>query len=127
MDLNSLVPVSFYKTHFLPSKVKSEIFGKGKAPATSLDLDPEEEEELFGHDPLEQSLSSTKIDKLLEVLEETRREAPEEKTVVFSQFTGFLDLIEGFIRQKDFKFVRVSKRMWFERSVVSIHSFLIVV
>jgi SNF2 family DNA or RNA helicase len=52
-------------------------------------------------------ISSTKIDKLMEVLMETRRTHPDDKTIVFSQFLGMLDLIEVPLKRNGFGFVRV--------------------
>ncbi|RUS14642.1 hypothetical protein BC938DRAFT_477288 [Jimgerdemannia flammicorona] len=50
--------------------------------------------------------SSTKIAKLLEVLEDTRARFPGQKTIVFSQFTSMLDLLEEPLKTADFKFCR---------------------
>ena len=55
----------------------------------------------------EEWISSTKIDKLMEVLKDTRRTHPNDKTIVFSQFLGMLDLIEVPLRRNGFRFVRV--------------------
>ena len=51
--------------------------------------------------------SSAKIRKLLEiVLGIEKRSGQKEKTIVFSQFTSFLNLIEPFLRAAGIKFVR---------------------
>jgi len=52
-------------------------------------------------------ITSAKIDKLCEILENIRREDPAEKAIVFSQFTGFLDLIHHALEERNFKFGRV--------------------
>ncbi|PWN33612.1 uncharacterized protein FA14DRAFT_161375 [Meira miltonrushii] len=49
--------------------------------------------------------SSTKIRTMLRLLN-TIREEGDEKTIVFSQFTSFLDLVEPFLREEGHKFVR---------------------
>lgn len=49
--------------------------------------------------------SSTKIRTMLRLLDTIRKEG-EEKTIVFSQFTSFLDLVEPFLREEGHKFVR---------------------
>ncbi|CEO98810.1 hypothetical protein PBRA_006924 [Plasmodiophora brassicae] len=51
-------------------------------------------------------LESTKINKLISILEATRKTDPKEKTIVFSQFTSFLDLIEPKLAERGFTFVR---------------------
>lgn len=51
-------------------------------------------------------LESTKINKLISILEATRKTDPKEKTIVFSQFTSFLDLIEPKLAERGFNFVR---------------------
>jgi SNF2 family DNA or RNA helicase len=51
--------------------------------------------------------SSSKIRKLLELLHGVEeRSGKKEKTIVFSQFTSFLNLIEPFLRAKGINFVR---------------------
>ena len=51
--------------------------------------------------------TSTKIDKMLEILKQSRKEAKDEKTVIFSQFTSFLDLLEEPLKEHGFKFLRL--------------------
>ncbi|KAI8979895.1 SNF2 family N-terminal domain-containing protein [Pilobolus umbonatus] len=55
--------------------------------------------------------SSTKVNKLMEILENTRRSKPGEKTIVFSQFTSMLDLLEGPLRENKFRFCRYDGSM----------------
>lgn len=52
--------------------------------------------------------SSTKISRLLELLDEIKCEDAEtpKKTIVFSQFTSFLNLIEPFIKKAGYGFTR---------------------
>ncbi|ORY95501.1 SNF2 family N-terminal domain-domain-containing protein [Syncephalastrum racemosum] len=49
--------------------------------------------------------ASTKIDKLVELLHQYRSEG--RKTVVFSQFTSFLDIIEIAMQREQFKYTRL--------------------
>ncbi|KAI9498457.1 SNF2 family N-terminal domain-containing protein [Zychaea mexicana] len=56
--------------------------------------------------------SSSKIDKMLEILHETRRQTKNgDKTIVFSQFTAFLDIMETPLRENEFKYVRFDGSM----------------
>lgn len=58
-------------------------------------------------DDLSPLSSSAKIRKLLEVLEKIDNDSEgDDKTIVFSQFTKFLDIIEKFLRKAGRKFVR---------------------
>ncbi|KAI9720962.1 MAG: DNA helicase rad5 [Chrysothrix sp. TS-e1954] len=50
---------------------------------------------------------SAKITALLRHLTSKRRSSPTSKSVVFSQFTSFLDLIEPFLRSAKFSFLRL--------------------
>lgn len=55
--------------------------------------------------------SSAKIRKLLEiVLDIEKRSGQKEKTIVFSQFTSFLNLIEPFLKTEGIRFVRCECR-----------------
>ena len=50
---------------------------------------------------------SAKIRKILKILEDIEdRSGGAEKTIIFSQFTSMLDVIQPFLRHKGFKFVR---------------------
>jgi len=53
-------------------------------------------------------VSSAKVDKCLEILRDTE---PEVKTIVFSQFTTLLDLLEIPIRQEEWGFMRYDGSM----------------
>ncbi|KAG9022469.1 hypothetical protein FRB95_014735 [Tulasnella sp. JGI-2019a] len=56
--------------------------------------------------------SSTKIRKLLELLKRIDAESEsKDKTIVFSQFTGFLDIIQKFLKIEGFKFIRYDGSM----------------
>ncbi|ORZ01384.1 SNF2 family N-terminal domain-domain-containing protein [Syncephalastrum racemosum] len=51
-------------------------------------------------------VTSTKVSQVLRILADTRRRAPGEKTIVFSQFTSMLDLLEDPLRKCGFQYVR---------------------
>lgn len=56
--------------------------------------------------------SSAKIRKLLEILEQIDRDSEgTDKTIVFSQFTSFLDIIQKFLDKDGFKYIRC-KSTW---------------
>lgn len=51
--------------------------------------------------------SSAKIRKTLDLLRGVaKRSGNVEKTIIFSQFTSFLDLLEPFVKQEKFNYVR---------------------
>ncbi|KAF8635554.1 hypothetical protein AX15_000207 [Amanita polypyramis BW_CC] len=54
--------------------------------------------------------SSAKIRKILEILRDVQERGPE-KTIIFSQFTSMLDLIEPFLRSEGIKYVRYDGSM----------------
>lgn len=56
-------------------------------------------------------LSSTKIDRMIDRLNRVRQEEPDAKTIVFSQFTGMLDLLEGPLRSAGYKLSRYDGSM----------------
>lgn len=49
---------------------------------------------------------SAKIRTLLDLLSRIRSGGKGEKTIVFSQFTSFIDLVEPFLKREGFSFVR---------------------
>ncbi|OZJ06532.1 hypothetical protein BZG36_00582 [Bifiguratus adelaidae] len=55
--------------------------------------------------------SSTKLDALIKELEATRKTSRSTKSVVFSQFTSFLDLVETALERNNFSFVRLDGTM----------------
>ncbi|CAO3660491.1 unnamed protein product [Rhizopus microsporus] len=57
-------------------------------------------------------ISSAKIDKMLEILEQTAQETNnQDKTIIFSQFTGMLDIIEKPLKEKGYRFLRYDGSM----------------
>ncbi|KAI7897119.1 SNF2 family N-terminal domain-containing protein [Mucor mucedo] len=65
--------------------------------------------------------TSTKIRKLMEILMETRDKNPGEKTIVFSQFTSMLDLVEGPLRRNGFAVCRYDGSMSSQLREKSLH------
>ncbi|SJX66547.1 related to ULS1-ubiquitin ligase for SUMO conjugates [Sporisorium reilianum f. sp. reilianum] len=57
------------------------------------------------------SFASTKIRKMLSLLSKIRAADPTEKTIVFSQFTSFLNLVEPQLTRHHFKYVRYDGSM----------------
>ncbi len=63
------------------------------------------------HDLFAASTGSTKIRKMLSLLTSIRAADAREKTIVFSQFTSFLDLVEPHLSQRGFGYVRYDGSM----------------
>lgn len=55
--------------------------------------------------------SSSKIDALMAILNASRKKSKVNKTVIFSQWTSFLDVIEPHLEDQGFKFVRMDGKM----------------
>ncbi|KAJ3023474.1 hypothetical protein HKX48_002901 [Thoreauomyces humboldtii] len=118
VSIDQVVSTAYYKKVHAPKPTSPENSKdiKGKGPAFDEDEgehDPEIDQiiEDIAKDPVEQDLPSTKIVKLIEILEETRRTHPGEKTIVFSQFIGMLDLVEKALTKRRFRFVRYDGSM----------------
>lgn len=56
-------------------------------------------------------LGSTKVRILLRLLDEIKVTNSEEKTIVFSQFTSFLDLAEGYLKRDGYSYTRYDGSM----------------
>ncbi|WFD33295.1 ABC-type xenobiotic transporter [Malassezia cuniculi] len=67
-------------------------------------------EEKHGIDWARPGAMSTKVSRLVQLLEDVLKR-PDEKVIVFSQFTRFLDLIEPFLRQRGINYVRYDGSM----------------
>ncbi|KAJ3185546.1 hypothetical protein HDU87_000169 [Geranomyces variabilis] len=116
LNLGEGVPVAAYKAAYRPDEVREAsaepVDRKGKGPARDEPEKEEEDEKLDPDDILNDldmpryTTSSTKIERLLTVLEETRQQNPREKTIVFSQFRTMLDLCADALHRRKFKFVR---------------------
>ncbi|ORY91570.1 SNF2 family N-terminal domain-domain-containing protein [Leucosporidium creatinivorum] len=67
--------------------------------------------------------SSTKLDALVDSLNAAREKDPDLKAVVFSQFTGFLDLIERVMNRERFSYVRLDGAMSQKARQKVVHKF----
>ncbi|KAJ3047620.1 hypothetical protein HK097_011360 [Rhizophlyctis rosea] len=56
-------------------------------------------------------VSSAKIDKMMSILSEVNKEAPDEKVIIFSQFTSMLDIVELPLAAGGHKFCRYDGSM----------------
>ena len=56
-------------------------------------------------------ISSTKIEALLNILKASRKKSPGTKTVLFSQWTSFLDIVQARLAAEDFTFCRLDGTM----------------
>ncbi|KAI8072588.1 SNF2 family N-terminal domain-containing protein [Gongronella butleri] len=56
-------------------------------------------------------MPSSKINKMIEILSDTRKHAPDQKTIIYSQFTSMLDLLEQPLADNGFKFCRYDGAM----------------
>ncbi|KAG4306347.1 hypothetical protein PORY_000335 [Pneumocystis oryctolagi] len=64
-------------------------------------------------------ISSSKLDALLRHLSELKKSNPYAKSIVFSQFTSFLNLVEVYMKRDNFEFLRLDGGMTMkERSIV---------
>ncbi|XP_059849322.1 helicase-like transcription factor isoform X1 [Hypanus sabinus] len=68
-------------------------------------------------------VSSSKVDALMHSLIELRKQDPTVKSLVVSQFTAFLTLIETPLRQEGFTFTRLDGSMPQKRRIIAIESF----
>ncbi|KND01339.1 uncharacterized protein SPPG_03151 [Spizellomyces punctatus DAOM BR117] len=70
-------------------------------------------------------VASAKVDKMMSILDDIRERDPEGKTIVFSQFTSMLDIVEIPLRKKGYGFCRYDGSMpnpERERSIESIRN-----
>ncbi|KAG2235394.1 hypothetical protein INT48_005744 [Thamnidium elegans] len=73
---------------------------------------------------VQEFISSAKIDKMMELLEQTEREADgKDKTIVFSQFTGLLDLVETPLKEKGMAYLRYDGSMDIRRRAEAVNQF----
>ncbi|KAJ3187887.1 hypothetical protein HDU85_006280 [Gaertneriomyces sp. JEL0708] len=120
VDMSQLIPLADFERQFLASssqreegasgldskdEMKSGPMDSAKA-SQSLEYHPDPEEIQTGG-----FISSTKIDRMMALLETVRLNNPGEKTIVFSQFTSMLDLCEVPLRRRGFNFVRYDGKM----------------
>jgi DNA repair protein RAD5 len=73
--------------------------------------------------PIQQTAGSVKVDALLQRLQETKGTQPNIKSVVFSQFTSFLDLIGKALKKHRLKFVRLDGSMSLKERALVLEKF----
>lgn len=71
---------------------------------------PPTQEQLLDKHSLETSRSS-KVVALLQILEASRKQDPTAKTIIFSQWTSFLSLIEPHLQANNYRFTRIDGSM----------------
>lgn len=70
-----------------------------------------------------ESKKSSKLETLLNALVAIRDKDPSTKSLVVSQFTSFLDIVEDALKKQDFQFVRLDGRMAQEARARAIETF----
>jgi SNF2 family DNA or RNA helicase len=111
------------------SKDKGTIKGKLKLPVTLAQL---KKESLRNNAAKKKYLkrlrknweSSAKIDKTIELLTNIRAADPTEKTLVFSQFTSLLDLLEVPLSERKFKYQRYDGSMRMDDRAEAVNQFM---
>ena len=98
----------------LPSAEKSLV-----SPAAE-DATPQEDD---GDSFAKMGESSSKLDAMLHILQATREKDPAVKTIVFSQFTKFLDVIQVHLQKHNFEFVRLDGSMTPAKRDVALDTF----
>ncbi|KAK4520816.1 uncharacterized protein ATC70_006696 [Mucor velutinosus] len=99
-----------------------EVFIKVHAPHLLEEVNEDAEEEEEGRiakekeqealQRVQEYVSSAKIDKMIEILDTTASETGgQDKTIVFSQFTGFLDLMHRPLNDRGYKYLRYDGSM----------------
>ncbi|KAJ3204512.1 hypothetical protein HDU67_009457, partial [Dinochytrium kinnereticum] len=110
LDLNTLISIKDFKakydTSFKATSSSSDTVEEGlftsSQQSEKMDLD-------------DQWVSSTKIDRMVEILEAIRSKRSSDKVIVFSQFRQMLDLCEHPLRKRKFGFVRYDGSMTAEQ------------
>ncbi|KAG4303180.1 hypothetical protein PCK1_000518 [Pneumocystis canis] len=69
------------------------------------------------------SISSSKLDALIKHLSKLKMSNPHAKSVVFSQFTSFLDLVEIYMKRDDFEFLRLDGGMTMKDRLIVLEKF----
>ena len=64
-----------------------------------------------GYDDIAIEVSSTKVNACLSELARIRRNTPEDKTIIVSQFTSFLSIIQPLLTEQGYKWTRLDGTM----------------
>ena len=74
---------------------------------------------------LSKFIVSTKMKKMYDILEETKENSGnKDKTIIFSQWTSCLDLLDHYLREKDYCFVRYQGDMSRKERDLAVKSFM---
>ncbi|KAG1047584.1 hypothetical protein G6F43_009972 [Rhizopus delemar] len=109
--------------------VDIESFLKVHAPdllteAEQADEEEQEQEMIESDEATTEITSSAKIDKLLEILDETARESDnQDKTIIFTQFTTMLDLLERPLQGKGHRYLRYDGSMDIKQRANTVNMF----
>ena len=76
---------------------KAELGGESALSAASTDIDPES--------------SSSKVEAMFKILRSTEKSKPGTKTIIFSQWTRFLDIVQAKLETENFIFSRIDGTM----------------
>jgi SNF2 family DNA or RNA helicase len=106
---DQLLSMTALKNYFDPPKDERE-----NEPAN------EEDDDFMEEKPLE---PSTKILRLIEILRQTKEEAPDDKTIVFCSFTSMLDLVGKELGRSGFRFKRLDGTMGIKDRAAAVHDF----
>ncbi|KAI7904060.1 SNF2 family N-terminal domain-containing protein [Cokeromyces recurvatus] len=109
------------------SAIPVEVFVKVHAPhllkEAEDDLD-EEAEEKKAEAKVKEFISSAKIDKMLQILDQTATNTNgEDKTIIFSQFTAFLDLLDKPLKDRGHKYLRYDGSMDIKHRAETVNKF----
>lgn len=91
----------------------SDLFAAPSVVETTDAIKPEMQQESF----------SAKIKALVELLLQARENEPSVKSVVFSQFSGMLNLVEVALEEAGFKFVRIDGSMTLKKREAALRAF----
>ncbi|KAF2128031.1 hypothetical protein P153DRAFT_376928 [Dothidotthia symphoricarpi CBS 119687] len=128
VDADDAVPAPKRKT-----KARGKGKGKGKAPAKpKMTLAQLKKESLRNKAAKKKYLRrlqktwvpSAKTEKTLELLDQINRNDPTEKTLIFSQFTSFLDLLEVPLAQKKIHYQRYDGSMNMDERAEAVNQFM---
>ncbi|EIE90943.1 hypothetical protein RO3G_15654 [Rhizopus delemar RA 99-880] len=101
-----------------------ESFLKVHAPDLMEEVEAEAETEARNRQRVAEMLSSAKIDKMLEILDETAHETDrQDKTIVFSQFTSMLSMLEKPLKNRGHKYLRYDGSMDVRQRAETVNKF----
>lgn len=88
------------------------------------EVEAEAETEARNRQRVAEMLSSAKIDKMLEILDETAHETDrQDKTIVFSQFTSMLSMLEKPLKNRGHKYLRYDGSMDVRQRAETVNKF----